>query len=215
MLTISAWKSFGTRGGIRTHAKLNWQKTDYCCSSHTFWAQECYPPSTLSLVFILVCLITTIAVINGSRPCLLNSNLSSYGLPYLIPSFCVKPASCGSHSLQTVVPDELFHFVENKLGLGEQIRSSLFNHYWSRRVLPEVPLITAGSCQYTPLIPLRGVIGQARHIHNWDKSQKFLCIINFLNIYIITKIFWKVKFLLSGAYGWAWTSDLSGMNRML
>ena len=140
MLTISAWKNFGTRGGIRTHAKLNWQKTDYCCSSHTFWAQECYPPSTLSLVFILVCLITTVAVINGSRPCLLNSNLSSYGLPYLIPSFCVKPASCESHSLQTVVPDELFHFVWNKLALGDQMRNSLFNHYWSRRVLPEVPL---------------------------------------------------------------------------
>lgn len=157
-------KVFGTRGGIRTHAKLIRQKTDYCCSSHTFWAQECYPPSTLSLVFVLVYLITTIAVMNGSRPCLLNSNLSSYGLPYLILSFCVKPASCGSHSLQTVVPDELFHFVQNKLGLGEQIRNSLFNHYWSRRVLPEVPLITAGSCQYTPLIPLRGVIGQARHI---------------------------------------------------
>ena len=87
-----------------------------------------------------MCLITTVAVINGSRPCLLNSNLSSYGLPYLIPSFCVKPASCGSHSLQTVVPDELFHFVWNKLALGDQMRNSLFNHYWSRRVLPEVPL---------------------------------------------------------------------------
>ena len=80
--------------------------------------QECYPPSTLSFVLILVYLITTVAIMNGSRPCLLDSNLSSYGLPYLIPSFCVKPASCGSHSLQTVVPDELFHFVQNKLRHG-------------------------------------------------------------------------------------------------
>ena len=108
-------------------------------------------------------LIITVAIMNGSRPCLLGSNLSSYGLPYLIPSFCVKPASCGSHSLQTVVPDELFHFVQNKLRHGERIHSRLFNYYWSRRVLPEVLFITAGSCQYTPLIPLRGVIGQARH----------------------------------------------------
>ena len=137
-------KVFGAADGTRTRTKLIWQKTDYCCSSHTFWAQECYPPSTLSLVFVLVYLITTVTVINGSRPCLLNSNLSSYGLPYLILSFCVKPASCGSHSLQTVVPNELFHFVKNKLGLGEQIRNSLFNYYWSRRVLPEVPLSRRG-----------------------------------------------------------------------
>ena len=152
---------------------------------------------------------------NGSRPCLLNSNLSSYGLPYLILSFCVKPASCGSHSLQTVVPDELFHFVQNKLGLGEQIRNSLFNYYWSRRVLPEVPLITAGSCQYTPLIPLRGVIGQARHIHNWDKSQKFLCIFNFLLYIYYNKNFLKSQIFVCGATGWIWTSNHSGMNRVL
>ena len=92
------------------------------------------------LGFVLVYLITTIAVINGSRPWLLASNLSSYGLPYLIPSCCVKPASCGSHSLQTVVPDELFHFVQNKLRHGDRIHNNLFNYYWARRVLPEVPL---------------------------------------------------------------------------
>ena len=137
-------KVFGAADGTRTRTKLIWQKTDYCCSSHTFWVQECYPPSTLSLVFVLVYLITTVAVINGSRPCLLNSNLSSYGLPYLISSFCVKLASCGSHSLQTVVPDELIYFVWNKLRLGEQIRNSLFNYYWSRRVLPEIPFSRRG-----------------------------------------------------------------------
>ena len=152
-----------------------------------------------------MCLITTVAVINGSRPCLLNSNLSSYGLPYLIPSFCVKPASCGSHSLQTVVPDELFHFVWNKLALGEQMRNSLFNHYWSRRVLPEVPLSWWGLVSIPLSFPYGKlsvrpdiVIGTSKsYTHKVDNTVRTpitYVFLNFLNIYSISKIFIKVNF---------------------
>ena len=111
--------------------------------------------------------ISTITDIDESRPCLLDSNYFTLcNSPYLTLSFGVKPASCGGNSLQTVVPDEFFHFVKSKLAHWVRVCTGGFspNTCGSRYTLPEVPFITVGSCQYTPLIPLRGVIGQARHI---------------------------------------------------
>lgn len=137
----------GTGDGTRTRTKLFWQKTDYCCSFHTFWVQKCYPPSTLSLVFVLVFPISTVTDIDESRPCLLNSNYFTLcNSPYLTLSCCVKPASCGSHSLQTVVPDELFHFVKSKLAHWVRVCTGGFspNTRGSRYTLPEVPFSRRG-----------------------------------------------------------------------
>ena len=136
----------GTGDGARTRTKLFWQKTDYCCSSQTFWAQECYPPSTLSLVFVLVFPISTVTDIDESRLCLLNSNYFTLcNSPYLTLSCCVKPASCGSNSLQTVVPDELFHFVKSKLAHWVRVCTEGFSPIrGSRYTLPEVPFSRRG-----------------------------------------------------------------------
>ena len=91
---------------------------------------------------ILVYLIPTVADINGSRPCLLKLELISlrFTIPYPI-LLRLKPAPCESYQSQTVVPWlAFFTLIKNKLEHGEHIRNNLFNHYWSRRAVPEVPL---------------------------------------------------------------------------
>ena len=42
-------EKLAARVGFEPTLSWVWQKTDYCCSSHTFWVQECYPPSMLSV----------------------------------------------------------------------------------------------------------------------------------------------------------------------
>lgn len=73
----------------------------------------------------------------------------------------MRPVSCGNSLLKHLPIANLFHLSPIKLGHGEHIHINLFNLCQSRRVLLGVPLITVGSCQYTPFISLRRVIGQA------------------------------------------------------
>ena len=42
-------KKLAARVGFEPTLSWVWQKTDYCCSFHTFWMQKCYPPSMLSV----------------------------------------------------------------------------------------------------------------------------------------------------------------------
>ena len=133
--------------------------------------------------------------------------------------FALKPAPCGSHSLNQSVLESVCHFVKNKLGHGARIHRHLFSIYRSRLELRRVPLSWWGFVSYPLSFPY-GKLSATPDIS--DKEQVFIDY-----VYIISKIFWKVKkFLcicdwklqpletvpavLLGTASWTQTSDLAG-----